>query len=147
MINAFYAGGKNLGILGWTLVERAKLTHLAEDREGEYAGPLIAEINSLNGNEQARIREALDDDLPGLQMDLPYPGLLNQDIINLFYRGASKNGEDGWVWVSRVGLEYMTETRLLRYEPYRGPFFEDFSGLNIEQLTLLQEELLGMVTA
>lgn len=147
MINAFYQGGNNLGIPGWTLVERANLTNIAEVREDAYSGLPITDIDSLNRNEQARVLEALGDDLSGLQMALPYPGLLNQDIINLFYRSASKNGEDGWLWAIQVGLEYIAETRLMRYEPYRGPYFEDFMGLNIEQLSLLQIELADMVTA
>lgn len=141
MINVFYQVGKRLEYAGWGLVERAGLTDLGENREADYSGPFIAELDGLNANIQAQLREILEDDLENLRLSLPYPGLLNQDIINMFYRAGSKMGEDGWVWVLIVGLEYMTETRPLRYEPYRGPLFEKYQGLNVEQLTVLQEEL------
>jgi hypothetical protein len=65
--------------------------------------------------------------------EIPYPGLINQDMINIFYRAASVFGENGWQWIAGEGLGYMAATRQMRYQPYKGPVIEDLSSLGEEQ--------------
>lgn len=62
---------------------------LADDRNALYIGPSIDKI-SLSEMEKAALQETL-----GIKTDppppiYPYPGLSNQDMINAFYRAASK---------------------------------------------------------
>jgi len=63
----------------------------------------------------------------------PYPGLVNQDMINLFYQVASKFSEDGWGWLLRSNLAYIASSRDLRYRPYIGPKIEDISEFNNDE--------------
>lgn len=73
--------------------------------------------------------------------DPTYPGLVNQDLINLFYKVASFFGENGWHWIVRAGLAAIGATRKTRFEDYRGPQIKSIPGLTQDQLELLESEL------
>lgn len=70
-----------------------------------------------------------------------YPGLVNQDVINLFYKAASLLGENGWQWLVQVGLAAIGESRVARFLEYVGPDLTDLSGLTPDQKSVLQHEL------
>ncbi|NIW49416.1 MAG: hypothetical protein GWN30_33015 [Gammaproteobacteria bacterium] len=73
--------------------------------------------------------------------DPTYPGLVNQDLINLFYRVASFFGENGWHWIVRCGLAAIGASRKTRFEDYRGPNIKSIPGLTPDQIALLEKEL------
>jgi len=69
-----------------------------------------------------------------------YMGLVNQDIIDLFYDVASIFNENGWDWIVRTGLGYLAENRRVRFKMYNGPKINQISGLSKEQKSLLVEK-------
>lgn len=70
-----------------------------------------------------------------------YPGLVNQDLVNLFYRAAAIIGENGWYWIVRCGLRAIAESRDVRFESYRGPQVSELHSLTLEQRSALENEL------
>ncbi len=59
VINAVYAAAGELGIGGWALLAKARLTDLVRDRQAPYAGPAIEDIDTLTEDEQTLIILAL----------------------------------------------------------------------------------------
>ena len=59
VINAIYQTARATGQQGWTLLSRAKLTHLVQDRQGAYQGPAIDDLPGLSDDEKARLKEIL----------------------------------------------------------------------------------------
>jgi len=59
-----------------------------------------------------------------------YPGLTNQDIINLFLRASSI--ERYWGLIRDAGLEYLAIPRENRAKPYTGPRIEDLPNLRVQ---------------
>jgi lysozyme len=145
MINALYKAAEKFGIPGWNLVVRAGLVDLVNDRATLYTGPRIETIDSLNPNEQAAVAEALGVARDAGVFDTPYPGLLNQDMINVFYAAARVQSESGWDWILRCGLEYMARDQATRYAPYQGPLIEELPVLDESEKTLLAVELTNRV--
>lgn len=86
-----------------------------------------------------------EEQIPAPEPETPiaptYPGLVNQDVINLFYKAAALFGENGWHWVARAGLGAIGESRLVRFLDYIGPDLTEISGLNADQKAALQHEL------
>ncbi len=76
--------------------------------------------------------------------DPTYPGLVNQDIVNIFFRAATGSGETGQDWLVRSGLQLVGESRQMRYQMYRGPEFEALPGLTAEERAALQSELASL---
>ncbi|MDH5506301.1 MAG: GH25 family lysozyme [Anaerolineae bacterium] len=142
MINAFYQAAEQLGGAGWGLVEKAGLEAMADARQAAYAGPALADLAGLSAAEAAAVEAALG--LTGSTGSAPYPGLLNQDMINLFYQAAAEYLQSGWSWITRTGMEWMAETREVRYQVYSGPLIEDIEMLNAEERASLQAALDGM---
>lgn len=59
VINAIYAAARAIGQQGWTLLSRAGLTHLVQDRQGVYQGPAIDALPGLSAAEKAQLKAAL----------------------------------------------------------------------------------------
>jgi hypothetical protein len=70
-----------------------------------------------------------------------YPGLVNQDIINLFYKAAALLGENGWQWLIKTGLKFIADTRAARFLDYVGPDLTEITGLSADQKAVIQHEL------
>ena len=163
MINAIYQVAEQFNLSGWALLEFAGLTHLIKDRNSVYSGEMLDEMSNLSTQQKEAIAEILGIVLLDTQTDEqdppplvdpvfypgpnsdplpeeeendnaePYPGLVNQDMINLFYQVASKFSEDGWGWLLRSNLAYIASSRDLRYRPYIGPKIEDISEFNNDE--------------
>lgn len=71
----------------------------------------------------------------------PYPGLTNQDIINIFNRAA--NSTNWWDWVVLADLEGLAASPEARKQTYTGPKFEDLPGLSSAQKQALLNILPG----
>jgi hypothetical protein len=59
VINAVYAAAAQLGLGGWGLLAKAKLTHLVADRQAHYTGPDVNSIDTLSDDERTLIVLAL----------------------------------------------------------------------------------------
>ena len=138
MINIFYSVAAQFDIQGWALITQAGLTNLADDRTAEYTGPEVGEMSGINEAQRALIYEEILKAI-GQELEETYPGLSNQDIINLFYQAAARSGENGWTWIEDAGLVGLAATREMRMKPYHGPKIEDLAGLSESQKEVLQE--------
>lgn len=141
MINAFYRAARQLSVDGWRLIELAGLTQMASDREGSYTGPLVEELNRLQETQRVALFDSLGLSQPEGGGDVPYGGMVNQDMINIFYRAAAQFGENGWQWILRAGLENIADSREVRYQPYRGPLAQNILNLRESERETLQGEL------
>ena len=142
MINIFYNAAKQLVIDGWTLITRAGLTWLADDRGALYTGPDVDSL-PLNDAEKAALNTALGITVPepSPPPSPTYPGKTNQDVINIFFRAAAPFTLEPWEWVVQAGLEHMADPSENRQLPYTDPRFEDLPNLSQIQKNALLEQL------
>lgn len=145
MINAFYDAGEKLGEEGWNLIVKADLTVMTDDRMGLYTGPKVEEMAGLGVGEKITLGVVLGLEVNQLFGESPYPGMINQDMINQFYRAAAEFGQDGWAWVERAGLSYMSVNRIVRYQPYIGPPVAGMPGLNQDEKSALEFQLQALI--
>lgn len=104
--------------------------------------PVKEDVGEGNDDEQAGNSEIPEHETPVEERPRPtYPGLINQDVINLIFRVAAAFGENGWEWLVRLGLETIRATRKSRFEDYTGPPLEEISSLTPEQKTIVEKEL------
>jgi hypothetical protein len=141
MINIFYKAAANLGIPGWTLLTKAELNGLVDDRQAAYTGPKVEDMSGLNAVQKNAVLAVLGVSQSPGEGEVTYPGLVNQDMINLFYRAAAQYQENGWSWISTAGLTDMAKDRATRYEPYTGPVIQNMPGLTGGQKDALQAAL------
>ena len=100
------------------------------------------DMPGLDDDQKEAVARALGLDAPGDDnIAITYPGMVNQDMINVFYRAATQLNQNGWTWIERAQLAYMAATRMDRYEPYRGERVEQLPNLVTEEKDALQEEL------
>ena len=94
VINAIYKVARATGQQGWALLSRARLTHLVQDRGGNYGGPAIDDLPGLSDDEKARLREILG--LPAGEPSKP-PSEEAEGAVGLEreikWRGPSPNQE------------------------------------------------------
>ncbi len=130
VIQVFYAVAEELMLDGWTLIEMAGLEELAIDRSAFYQGPSISQLR-LNDDAKKRIKLAVGIIVvSGDQMQIPYPLLTNQKMINAFYRAAPPTENEYWRWIERAELTFMAIPNTNRNLFYSGPKIEDLSGLS-----------------
>ena len=142
MINAFYDAASTLGLPGWSLITIAGLTDLVDQRQAIYRGPPIMDLEGIDESQKQAVARALGLDAPeDDDFAITYPGMVNQDVINVFYRAATQLNQNGWTWIQRAQLEYMAATRMDRYEPYRGARFEQLPNLEGDAKDALRQEL------
>jgi lysozyme len=143
MINIFYNAGRGLVIDGYTLLSRAGLASLADDRGALYTGPSVDDM-PLNDVEKNALKVALGIIQPEPPPPPPpptYPGRSNQDIINLFFRAAAPFTQEPWEWVVQADLENLAIPAENRQLPYTGPRFEDLDNLSQAQINALLAQL------
>lgn len=136
MIIAFYRMAEEFETDGWTLIELAGMSSLVEDRNAVYGGPPVEEIGGLSTAQRLVLLEEMLA-LWGQTQELTYSGLSNQAVVNLFYQAAAGFNESGWSWVEQLGMEYLAVPRVMRALPYRGPKFEQITGLSEERVQAL----------
>jgi hypothetical protein len=82
---------------------------------------------------------------PGMEGDQPseptYPGLVNQDIINLFFKVAAWFKENGWQWLMDSGLGVIGKGREMRFKEYTGPEFALIESLSEDKRAALVAEI------
>jgi len=205
MINAFYLAAIKLDLSGRDLMGSAGLSHLLDNRMDIYTGPRIELLPNLSRLQRQTVAELLgihldesllpeevepveeQQTLPEDELSSPvvevteeipppqeevvstgngtgageevevvadptypsigtvltptYPGLVNQDLINLFYRVAALFGENGWQWIVKCGLAAIGASRKTRFEDYKGPYIKSIPGLTEDQKELLEREI------
>jgi GH25 family lysozyme M1 (1,4-beta-N-acetylmuramidase) len=136
MINYIYKAARPFTKNPWgDWIVRANLEHLAlvpENREKPYGGPKVEELPGLTIQEIEAVLAAMNSELP---VRTPtYPGLKNQDIINLIFKAAAAFTPDPWKdWILRAGLEFLAVPDENRGKPYTGPRIENLLNLGKEE--------------
>lgn len=140
ILDAFSNTEKLLDLVGWNLINIVQLQAIADNPASLYVGPSVGQMNGITISQKAVILEMIleQGSLPGEET---YPGLVNQDMINMFYQVASQFSEDGWQWIVKSELTYMIASREMRYKPYRGPKIEDMMGFTTGQRQALLNSL------
>lgn len=119
MIDAVYWVADQIGIARWTYLVQLGLQALINHRDEIYEGPEIEDLPNTNYRTQKLLADYLGVDLlvySGPETPVvPYPGLLNQDMINIFYNAAALTNELGWDWIEQAGMEYLTNDRYSEY--------------------------------
>jgi GH25 family lysozyme M1 (1,4-beta-N-acetylmuramidase) len=135
VINLIYKAARPFTRDPWgDWIVRAGLENLAlipGSREKPYIGPKIEALQGLTDQEKAAILSALNPVTDPLNPT--YPGLNNQDIINLLFHAARGLTPDPWKnWVLPAGLEFLAVPEENRGKPYYGPRIEDLPNLSKE---------------
>jgi GH25 family lysozyme M1 (1,4-beta-N-acetylmuramidase) len=72
-----------------------------------------------------------------------YPGLTNQDLINLIFRAADNLSDDPWTnWIVRANLEDLAIPSENRAKPYTGPKIEQLPNLTEKE----KSAILALIT-
>ncbi|MCK4977902.1 MAG: hypothetical protein KAS36_13290, partial [Anaerolineales bacterium] len=115
----------------WEWIEAAQLEYMAiprENRSKPYTGPKIEDLPNLSGADKAVLLAALDGGPPEPVVQPTYPGMTNQDMINLFLEASSLN--QYWEWIVEAQLEHMAVPEQNRGKLYTGPKVEDLPNLS-----------------
>jgi hypothetical protein len=146
VIEAFFQAAETLGREGWSLLEQAGLIDLDTDRAGQFVGLAAEKIEQIGDEVADLVVDALGLDnkksLAKIKEDAePYPGMVNLDMVNLFYKAASRAGECGQQWLNDSGMAYLNKSRITRFRSYRGPDIANFLKLSRQQREVLQAVL------
>ncbi|MGD2159227.1 MAG: GH25 family lysozyme [Anaerolineales bacterium] len=119
-------------------IVRANLEYLAipnANRSKPYTGPKIEDLPNLTAEEKAAISAVMMAQIDeGQPEEVPYPGMTNQDMINLIFTAAVPFTDDPWVnWIVRANLEYLAIPNVNRNKLYTGPKIEDLPNLTAEE--------------
>lgn len=115
----------------WDWIEKAQLEYMAiprENRSKTYTGPKIEDLPNLSNDEKAALLKVLGGEPPGPVDQPTYPGMTNQDMINLFL--AASSPAKYWQWIEEAQLEYLAVPQANRGRPYTGPRIEDLPNLS-----------------
>lgn len=145
LINAVYFAAGQEGLNGWTLLARAGLTYLVEDRNAIYTGAPINLLPNLSEAQKAAIKSQLPGAADrGLTEAVAEPvrgwaiRYRNQDLVNAFDFAAADRGQSGQEWLARAGLSYIRDTPAATYT---GPGLTDLPGLTAEDRALVGSKL------
>jgi len=141
VINAFYRVADELGVSGWGLLKQAGLTSLVEQRYVPYSGPSLEGLSGLTEAQRRALRAALGGFVAVETQESPYPGLLNQEMLAVFYHAAWGLRLDAWALIERAGLSGLAASREARCRPYQGPPLADISALEPAEVEALQAAL------
>jgi hypothetical protein len=115
----------------------------AGNRSKPYTGPRIEDLPKLTKVEKEAMLAVMNTQgVPGEPVESTYPGLTNQDMVNLIFRAAAPFTDDPWRdWIVRANLEFLAVPSSNRSKPYSGPRIEDLPNLTEEEKGALLAEL------
>ena len=59
LINILYQAAKELGLAEWALIQKVELTHLTDDRDALYSGPVPANMPGVDDKQKSVITKVL----------------------------------------------------------------------------------------
>ena len=148
VINAFYRAAARFNSNGNVWLGRLDLLDITTERQRirPYRGPRIQDMHSLTEAEQDALKSAigvLDFEPDPIEIVPTYPGenIVNQDMINAFYKAAGDVNQSGWSWITRAHLTHMADSQENRAVPYTGPLIEDLPNLSLPEKVSLKTAL------
>jgi hypothetical protein len=139
MINLIFTAAEPFTNNPWRdWIVRAHLEYLGvptSNRINPYTGPRIEDLPNLTQEEKAAILELMETvNHEALSEPRAYPGVTNQQMVNLIYRAALPFTDDPWGdWIMRAHLEKLAMPNENRGKPYTGPRIEDLPNLMPEE--------------
>jgi len=61
MINILYKAAKELEMAEWTLIQKVELTHLTDDRDAIYDGPVVMDLPGITDEQKDVIEKVLEE--------------------------------------------------------------------------------------
>lgn len=136
MINFIYKAARPFTRDPWgDWIVRADLEYLAlipGNRDKPYTGLTIEALPGLTNLEKTAISEVMGIEKP--IQGPTYPGMNNQDMINLIFRAARGLTPNPWQdLILKAGLEFLAVPDENRGLPYTGPRIENLPNLTNEE--------------
>ena len=138
ILNCIYQAAIILNLQGWQLLKKTELSSIIFNRVKVYSGPKIDEIVSLNENEKSVLKEEVNQMIAFGEKET-YEGVINQDMVNIFYAAASEINISGWSLLKKAKLDSIANNENIRYEAYYGPKIEKLESLSEEEIQVLME--------
>lgn len=138
ILNCIYQAAIILNLQGWQLLKKTELSSIIFNRVKVYSGPKIDEIVSLNENEKSVLKEEVNQMIAFGEKET-YEGVINQDMVNIFYAAASEINISGWSLLKKAKLDSIANNENIRYEAYCGPKIEKLESLSEEEIQVLME--------
>lgn len=138
MVNLIYSAAKPYTADPWIdWIQRANLESLvvpSGNRRKPYTGPKIENLSYFTAREKAAILTAMKPQVSEVPGKPTYPGITNQDMINVLFTAARPFTEDPWMdWVLRARLGFLAVPSGNRRKPYTGPRVENLPNLNARE--------------
>lgn len=120
----------------------------ADAHDQSYTGPTVDAIKGLSDEDRSELNKYLAVNgfiSPGegktqtKTSKVHYPGLTNQDMIQVFYRAATS--DTYWEWIVTAKLQGLAASQEARKEIYAGPKIEDLPGLSASQKQALLSKM------
>jgi hypothetical protein len=103
-----------------------------------YTGPQIDTLDTIDKNEKSVLNEEVKQLITFGEKET-YVGLINQDMVNIFYAAATDLNTSGWKLLKKAKLESIANDKNIRYEGYCGPKIEKLESLTNEEIQVLIE--------
>lgn len=139
VINSVYRLAALRGVSGWKLLTQLKFEYLVAARQANYIGPAVETWEGLTAEESNLLRGWMGQPEKPSISDAHYPGLINQDMINIFYQAASLAGTTGWGLLGKAGLTGLANSPASRNSPYTGAAVGEISGLSASERAILSD--------
>jgi hypothetical protein len=138
LIDIFYVAAAPFTTDPWSWIVRADLEMLAipeGNRRKPYTGPKIEDLPNLTVDEKNAILKVMELEPIEPQPETPtYPGMTNQDMINIIFSAAAPYTRDPWNdWIVPADLEPLAIPFENRVLPYTGPKIKDLPGLTVPE--------------
>lgn len=146
VIEAFFQAAEAVGREGWSLLEQAGLLDLDIHRTGRFVGLARDQFEQISSEVADLVADTLGFEsrkslVRKSTAAQPYPGMVNLDMVNLFFKAAARCGENGQHWLESSGMGYLNKSRSTRFKPYHGPEVSEIVKLSLQQRRTLQSVL------
>ncbi len=138
ILNCIYQAAIILNMQGWQLLKKTGLSSIIFNRVKVYTGPKVEAMKDLDTNEKSVLQEEIAQ-LIAFGEKETYEGLINQDMVNIFYAAATNLNTSGWSLLKKAKIESIANDKTIRYEGYCGPKIEKLESLTNEEIQVLIE--------
>ncbi len=138
ILNCIYQAAIILNMQGWQLLKKTGLSSIIFNRVKVYTGPKIDTLDTIDKNEKSVLNEEVKQLITFGEKET-YDGLINQDMVNIFYAAATDLNTSGWKLLKKAKLESIANDKNIRYEGYCGPKIEKLESLTNEEIQVLIE--------
>lgn len=136
ILNCIYQAAIVLNMQGWQFLKKTELSSIIFNRVKVYTGPKVETIETINENERSVLKEEVAQLITFSEQET-YEGLINQDMVNIFYAAATDLETSGWSLLKKARLDAIANDETVRYEAYCGPLLEKIESLTEAEIQAL----------